>query len=72
MCVCVCLGILGFENAHSNDGNNGFNLDSALNNLNGMTNTSVSNQMMMGSQSNTMPTTVASSMAMSNDQRGKY
>lgn len=71
MCI-ITLGILGFENAHGNDGNNGFSLDSALNNLNGMTNASAASNMMMGSQAGgAMPTTIASSMAMANDQRGK-
>lgn len=72
LCVFLPLGTLGFENAHSNDGNNGFSLDSALNNLNGMTNASAAGNMMMGSQAGAMPTTIASSMAMANDQRGKY
>ncbi|XP_055307981.1 bromodomain-containing protein 3-like isoform X3 [Sitodiplosis mosellana] len=62
-----------FDNPH----NNGFNLDSTLNNLNGMTNvpSSVSNNsMMMGlpslSQSNTLPPVTSDSISTSSDQRG--
>lgn len=42
--------IAGFDNPHHNNGNNGFGMDAALNNLNGMTNVpaSVANNMMMG------------------------
>lgn len=71
--------IPGYDNPHHNNGNNGFNLDSTLNNLNGMTNVPPSvpnNNMMMGlpslTQSNTLPpvTSLSDSISTQSDQRG--
>lgn len=67
--------LLGYDNPHHNNGNNGFNLDSTLNNLNGMTNVPSSvpnNNMMMGMTSlpNTLPPVPSDSISTSSDQRG--
>lgn len=63
--------IPGYDNPHHNNGNNGFSMDSTLNNLNGMTNipSSVPNNMMMSlpslTQSNTMPPVTSDSISTS-------
>lgn len=65
---------IGFDNPHHNNGNNGFGMESTLNNLNGMTNipASVANNMMMGvpslpslTQSNTLPSAPSESISSS-------
>lgn len=75
---CVCIG---YGNPHHNNGNNGFGMDSTLNNLNGMTNipASVANNMMMGvptlpslSQPNSLPSAPSDALSTSADQRGKH
>lgn len=69
---------IGYDNPHHNNGNNGFGLDSTLNNLNGMTNipASVANSMMMGvpslpslTQSNTLPSAPSESISTSAGKR---
>lgn len=70
--------IVGYDNPHHNNGNNGFNLDSTLNNLNGMTNVSASvsnNNMMMRLPSltqsnNSLPPVTSDPISTSSEQRG--
>lgn len=68
----------GYDNSnpHHNNGNNGFNLEATLNNLNGINNilpSVSSSNMMMGmpslSQSNTLPSSASNSMPLPSDQR---
>lgn len=72
----ICLILLGYDNQHHNNGNNGFGIDSTLNNLNGMTNVPVSNNMLLGlpalTQSNTLPTVTSESISAPTDQRGTF